>query len=94
MYSPGSAAWGFVFIVLALAAYWVPMIVALIRTPPHFGSAIVVNVFLGWTIIGWVVALAMACRSRPQQPQYVAPPGWAPPAAEQPWTPPDPRPIG
>jgi hypothetical protein len=26
---------------------------------------IVVNVFLGWTLIGWVVALAMAARSVP-----------------------------
>ncbi|HXB50000.1 MAG TPA: superinfection immunity protein [Streptosporangiaceae bacterium] len=92
---PGSAAWGFVFIVLAFAAYWVPTIVALMRTPPHFGSIIVVNVFLGWTVVGWVVALAMACRSRPQQPQYVVPPGWAPPpAAWQPWTPPDAGPTG
>ena len=86
---PGSAAWGFVFIVLGFAAYWVPTVVALIRTPPHFGSIIVINVFLGWTIIGWVVALAMACRSRPHQPQYVVPPGWVPTAAGQPCTPPD-----
>jgi hypothetical protein len=28
---------------------------------PNKGSTIVVNVFLGWTFIGWVVALAMAC---------------------------------
>jgi hypothetical protein len=24
---------------------------------------VVINVFLGWTFVGWVVALAMACRT-------------------------------
>jgi hypothetical protein len=27
----------------------------------------VVNALLGWTLVGWVIALAMACRSRPDQ---------------------------
>jgi hypothetical protein len=29
------------------------------------GSVVVINIFLGWTFIGWVVALAMAARSVP-----------------------------
>jgi hypothetical protein len=41
--------------------YFVPSIVAVVREMPNKGSTIVVNVFLGWTFIGWVVALAMAC---------------------------------
>jgi hypothetical protein len=51
------------FIILLLLAipYFVPSIVAVIREMPNKGSTIVVNVFLGWTFIGWVVALAMAC---------------------------------
>jgi hypothetical protein len=52
---------------LAITAfYFTPAIIAWIRHVPHRGSVTVVNVFLGWTVIGWVVALAMACRSRPQ----------------------------
>jgi Superinfection immunity protein len=31
-------------------------------TPPNTGSVVVVNVLLGWTIVGWVVALAIALR--------------------------------
>jgi hypothetical protein len=31
---------------------------------PNLGSVAVINTFLGWTFIGWVVALAMAARSR------------------------------
>jgi Superinfection immunity protein len=49
-----------------IISYWVPTIVALVRHVPNKGSVIVVNAFLGWTVVGWVVALAMACRSVPQ----------------------------
>ena len=72
--------------------YFIPSIVAWARSVKNVGSIIVVNVFLGWTFIGWVVALAWACSSSKQQP--TAPPpgsGWAqvPPQwpAPQPSTP-------
>jgi hypothetical protein len=48
-----------------LALYFVPSVVGAIRGVPNIGSIIVINVFLGWTFIGWVVALAMACRTVP-----------------------------
>ncbi len=50
----------FILLVLAIP-YFVPSIVAVTREMPNKGSTIVVNLFLGWTFIGWVVALAMAC---------------------------------
>jgi hypothetical protein len=34
-----------------------------VRKVKHQGSVVVINLFLGWTFIGWVVALAMACRT-------------------------------
>ncbi len=46
-----------------LALYFLPSIVAVARKVTHQGSVIVINLFLGWTFIGWVVALAMACRT-------------------------------
>ena len=50
--------------ILMVIAYWVPTIVAVSRKRiPHVGSIVVVNLFTGWTVIGWIVALAMACRS-------------------------------
>lgn len=49
-----------------IIGYWVPTIIAWIRRVPNKGSVTVINVFLGWTVIGWIVALAMAVRSRPQ----------------------------
>jgi Superinfection immunity protein len=52
-------------IILLVAAYFLPLIVALLRSVPNVGSVFVINLLLGWTFVGWVVALAMAARSRP-----------------------------
>jgi hypothetical protein len=46
---------------IVLVMYFLPSVVAVARKVTHQGSVIVINVFLGWTFIGWVVALAMAC---------------------------------
>lgn len=45
------------------AVYLLPTFVGWARRVPHLGSVAVVNVLLGWTLAGWVVALAMALRS-------------------------------
>ena len=50
-------------IILILALYFVPTIIAASRHLPNIGSVAVINVFLGWTFVGWIVALAMACGS-------------------------------
>lgn len=42
------------------AIYFIPSIVAWNRRYRNLASVVVINVFLGWTLIGWVVALAMA----------------------------------
>lgn len=47
-------------VTLAFVAYWLPSIVAYLRLKCHIGQVIVVNAFLGWTFVGWVIALAMA----------------------------------
>jgi len=53
-----------VMIFFAACAYFVPTVVALIRRHHQTGAVVIVNLFLGWTVIGWVVALAMACSAR------------------------------
>ncbi|MER6198722.1 superinfection immunity protein [Streptomyces sp. NPDC001586] len=52
---------GLLFIVLA---YFIPTAVAFGRGVPNKGSVLVVNLFFGWSVVGWVIALAMAARSR------------------------------
>lgn len=56
----------------ALVLYFVPSIVAGSREH-HNGSAILVlNIFLGWTFIGWVVALVWACMHIPEEKKKAA----------------------
>ncbi len=61
---PGAPVGATILGILIFAAYWVPSVVALARHVRNSGSVMVVNGLLGWTGIGWIVALAMACRSK------------------------------
>ncbi len=57
---------------LVIALYLLPTIVAISRKMPNMGSTIVINVLLGWTFVGWIIALAMACGSQHRgQPQII-----------------------
>lgn len=60
-HSPVTAGSVAVFLVI----YLLPSIIAFVRRVPTRISAVVVNLLLGWTLIGWVIALAMASRSEP-----------------------------
>lgn len=59
-------AFGYIGIALgvlaAIALYWLPSIVGKRRNVANMTSVVVVNLLLGWTFIGWCVALAMAVR--------------------------------
>jgi Superinfection immunity protein len=69
----------------------VPTIVVIGRKAPNIGQVVVVNFFLGWTFVGWVVALVMALKPKPQMQPY-PPPFQAPPPPYEP--PPYGRPGG
>jgi T4 superinfection immunity protein len=58
-----SAGGAIALVVVGLVIYFTPLIIAAVRHVPHVGSVGVINAFLGWTLVGWVAALAMACRS-------------------------------
>jgi hypothetical protein len=57
---------GLLFFLLAGCLYFLPTIIAVARSVPNIGSVAVINFFLSWTFVGWVVALAMAARSKPR----------------------------
>jgi hypothetical protein len=44
------------------AMYLLPVLIGWLRRVPDIGAVAVINVLLGWTLIGWAVALAMALR--------------------------------
>ena len=46
-----------------LGLYMLPTIIAFNRKVSSPWSIVVINVLLGWTLIGWAVALALAART-------------------------------
>lgn len=52
-------------IVVVVGIYFLPTIVGSTRHVVHIGSVFAVNLLLGWTLIGWAIALAMALRTNP-----------------------------
>jgi hypothetical protein len=59
-----------------------PILVAGMRSVKNFGWIFVINLFLGWTLVGWVVALIWALRDASKYQAAFAPPSpttYAPP---------------
>lgn len=50
---------------LIVGLYFIPTIIATQRDVPNKWSVAVINTLLGWTLIGWAIALAMAVRDNP-----------------------------
>jgi Superinfection immunity protein len=82
------------------ALYLLPLLIGCARRAPDIGAVAAINILLGWTLLGWAAALAMALRSAARAAPVVqvvqnlpAPPG-QPPAAgwAGPPGPPPPRP--
>ncbi|PBJ02113.1 superinfection immunity protein [Pseudomonas sp. ACN5] len=48
---------GFVLLVVAFVAYFLPTFIASKRNHPNGNSIGLLNIFLGWTFIGWLAAL-------------------------------------
>lgn len=51
------------------AIHFLPTIIAALRHGRSVGGIFLLNLLLGWTVIGWVIALVWALRD---QPRYVA----------------------
>jgi hypothetical protein len=50
----------FPFGLVSLALYFLPTIIVLARRKKNVLGPILVNILLGWTVIGWIVALIWA----------------------------------
>ena len=57
----GTVAAALLLFTLFLAIYFLPTLFAFRRQHYNRGAILVLNLFLGWTLIGWVVALVWAC---------------------------------
>lgn len=47
-------------VLLCLTLYMLPAGIGIIRGRSNAGAIFVLNLFLGWTLIGWVIALVWA----------------------------------
>lgn len=81
--SAGGSILAIVLGIIAFCLYFLPSILAMTRKVVNVGSVVAINLLLGWTLIGWAVALAMALRTNPPHayPQYwqQSPPPQSPP---------------
>ena len=53
----------FPFFGFALVPYFLPSIIALVRSKRDLLAIFLLNLFLGWSVIGWIVALVWAAKN-------------------------------
>ena len=46
-----------------IAIYFLPSIIAFAKSKRDTAAILLLNIFLGWTVIGWVVALVWAAKT-------------------------------
>ena len=80
METADSAVPGLLLLAALIGGYFFPFIVATIRRQPNNTAIFIINLFFGWSVIGWVIALVWAVKAK-EKPTivYVERP---PPAAE------------
>lgn len=62
--------------VFGVAMYFLPAIVAHHRQHVSSGAIFLVNLLLGWSIIGWVICFAWACSGNTRQRVVILPPAY------------------
>lgn len=65
---------------VGVGIYFLPSIVAVARHTHNTTGIFLLNLFLGWTGIGWIIAFILALCSSPYPPyyRYYYPYGWPP----------------
>ncbi len=58
------------FLVFGIGFYFLPAIIAALRHTHNAAGIVLLNVFLGWTCVGWFVALLLALCSAPSWAYY------------------------
>ncbi len=49
---------------IGIVIYIIPSLLALLRHNKKTGLIAIINIFLGWSIIGWIIALTMSLSSK------------------------------
>lgn len=59
---------GFVIIAIACVLYFLPAIIASKRDHPNIAAIVLLNIFVGWTLLGWLGALIWSVAATPTAP--------------------------
>lgn len=59
----------FILIFLVIFLYFLPSVIG--GKKRNINAIFVLNLFLGWTAIGWIVAMVWACTKDPEQPKII-----------------------
>jgi hypothetical protein len=49
------------FITFGIALYFLPLIIAVMKNKRNMLAISMLNLFAGWTLLGWIAALVWAC---------------------------------
>jgi hypothetical protein len=71
MSNDASPALALLVLVAFLACYFLPTLIAAIRGKLGTGGVFFVNLFLGWTVVGWFVSFIWACSGRTESDNAV-----------------------
>ena len=52
-------------VILMIAAYFGPTLVAILRKRQNVGAIFALNLFLGWTVLGWIIAFVWSLTATP-----------------------------
>lgn len=58
-------------IVLGTVFYFIPALIALIKNRRKSIEIIMINIFLGWTVIGWIIALIMTASGEAKEKKHL-----------------------
>ena len=53
----------FPFFGIGFVMYFLPTIIALVKSKRDAVAILLLNLFLGWSVIGWIIALVWASRN-------------------------------
>jgi hypothetical protein len=66
-----------IMLIIGFCLYFLPTIIAFRRDRHNKGAILVLNLFLGWSVIGWVISMVWAVSS--SQPPVIVVQGQQPP---------------
>lgn len=64
------------FLLFTIGLYFLPAIIASVRRTHNSTGILLLNLFLGWTVIAWFAALLLAIFSEPYYVYYYHRRGW------------------